>query len=167
MKNLSFICVLFVLANMACQNKPVAKNDFSKCKFGAPQAIFSKTMPQIAQHQFELKNKIGTETVTFDSGKKLDLIQSGCNEIRQELTFMLAPTASDNWVELAASELEALGHLDAQLSPFRFWAGAIASQKDNFKLGQDLELEPKTFANIDRIKNNDYTLLKIILFQKG
>jgi len=167
MKNLSIFCIFFLLTITACKNKPEATNDFSKCKFGAPEAIFSKTIPQITQHQFELKDNVGTESVQFASGKKLDLIQSGCNEIRQELIFMLPPNASDDWVELAASELETLANLDAKLSPFRFWAGAIANQKSNFKLGQDVELEHKTFANIDKIKNSDYTLLKIILFQKA
>lgn len=161
-----FLSFIFIMS--ACsQADSTNTDDFSKCKFGKPNAIFSPKMNGITAHLFQIKERTGIEQVEFDNGKKLELIQTGCNEINQELIFTLPPTKNIDWVEMAASELEFLSTIDDELKPFSFWAGAISAKKNEFKLGQDVELEPNIFANIDRIESSDRVLLKITLSQKS
>jgi len=165
MKHYLPLLVLILLA--ACQSTDTAEqNNFSKCKFGQPQAIFSDSLPTVRSHAFQIQKQSAIEILQFDSGKKLELLQSGCNEIIQELKFTLPNQKIDNWVEATAQELEALGNLSQDLTPFRFWAGAIAHREKDFKLGQDLELDSNVFAKIDKIEASDYSILTVILSQK-
>lgn len=141
-----------------------------KCKFGQPTAIFSSTIPTVAQHQFHSKTEsVATEKIVFDSGKELEITQSGCNSIQQELLFRLKnkPISSDpELFALGIQELDALGKLSDKLKPFSFWAQAIYNQADALKKGMEIELEPNTYASIDLIEEGNDALIRIVLSQK-
>lgn len=158
---------LLLIGVMGCQNGAKNGNNPNHCKYGEPVAIFDAKIPGISKHTFISKGQTGEETVKFDSGKELTLIQSGCNDIRQELQFNLPsidfPNDTDFWIQKAIMELTALSQLNKKLAAFSMWASMIQSQKSDIHLAESFALSNGFYVQIDRIPSSDHFLLIIVL----
>jgi hypothetical protein len=138
------------------------------CKFGEPLPIFSKDMKGISSHSFNASRQEGKEVLEFDNGLKLEIIQSGCNSIRQEFRFALRPqglTSDMDYIQLASEQLRFLASVDERVSPLAFWANALDAQKSDMKLAEPRELEPLIFATVDKIESADGLMLRVVLAQ--
>ena len=147
-----------------CDSNNPNTSQKDKCKYGAPKAIFSDTISSLASHQFNLEGQVGTEYLVFQDGKKLEIVQSGCDQIQQEFQFNLAKEETDaekNWIKEAAMQLQALGSLGEAYLSFNFWAQAIQENQQRIQLGETVELATNFSMKIDHIKGNDYNLLLI------
>lgn len=157
-------CIIgFCLLISACQFNS------GKCKFGDPTAIFSDTMKMIKKHHFEIREKIGIELASFSNGMMLEVEQSGCNDIRQQFTFILPGDFSKSddafFKTLAAKNFRLLADSSPKLYPFTGWADAIDAVKDRLKLAEPIDVEKGTTVRIDKIVNNQQTMLVVQLSQ--
>ena len=150
----------------SCGNEVVKDptNPFAGCKFGKPEAIFSSEISVIKTHSFNIKGEAAIEKMGLENGNQLEIIQTGCNTIHQEMLFSLPIAASAvPLVELASNELANLGGFSENHMIFNIWANAIEQYADEFSPGKEVELEPGKFASIDKIKSSDGVLLRVIL----
>lgn len=158
---------LLVACVMSCQNGGKNGSNPNHCKYGEPVAIFDDKLPGIAKHTFASKGQSGEEYVKFESGKELTLIQSGCNDIRQELQFSLPginfPNDADYWIQRAIIELTTLAQMNKKLAAFTMWASMIQSQKSDIHLAESFSLSNGFYIQVDRIASSDHFLLIVVL----
>lgn len=125
-------------------------------------------MRGVAEHHFEAKGTDSEEQVKFANGKTLTILQSGCEQVRQEFRFELKETppadANDKfWVDQTILNLAALAVLDPQLMPLGNWVMMIRAQKDDIRLAETKALEGGFYTKIDRITSSDRVYLVIVL----
>ena len=161
-----FALLLFaVIIATSCKTDSAA----NKCKFGEPTAIFNSSIPTVTAHQFDMKGAIAIENIVFESGKELEITQSGCNEIQQELIFRLKNkkiSVDPELFALGIQNLDELGKLAEPLKAFSFWAQAIYNKADLLKKGMEVEIESNTFATIDLIEEGDDALIRVVLARR-
>ncbi len=164
-----FVLVLFFLSNCGSTSKKNA-GPFADCKYGKPTAIFNNEIPTVTENSFKIEGKEGLEKVIFEDGMELEIIQSGCNEVKQELFFRFKNKKFGSDFEMmtnAVQQLLDLGDLDEKLKAFTFWAQAVMKKPNTIKKGKALEVEPYTFVTIDQIDDQDDTIIWIILEQRA
>jgi len=157
------LLAILLLSLGSCQNGQ-SKDD---CKT-KPQAMLQAGMRGVAEHHFEAKGTDSEEQVKFANGKTLTILQSGCEQVRQEFRFELKETppadANDKfWVDQTILNLAALAVLDPQLMPLGNWVMMIRAQKDNLRLAETKALEGGFYTKIDRITSDDRVYLVIVL----
>lgn len=158
------------LLAFACQPEQGAEHDFSKCRYEAPEAIFSSSMPEIRNHNFEIRNGIGVERVTINNELQLTLIQEGCDYITQEFEFswpgkhMYEPDYF--WIQQSIDKFHQLGGLGAAYLSFRSVAKAIESSSGQVKLNSPIELQAGIYLSIEPNPTNDTAILLITLSEQ-
>lgn len=160
---------LIIISLLACKNAPDTQQmeaDLNQCDRGKPQAIFSKDLPFVNEYSFEEQKSFTLETVQFDS-LKLELVQSGCERLKQEFRFTLPETYENEeagfWVDKSIWSMNYLIKTYPALMPLSGWVEAIAFQKADFVIGEPLQDEGGTYVLIDKIVQGDETLLKVEL----
>ncbi len=165
------VVLAIVLALPSCNSnsdhKKAIENKFSECKYGKPQAIFSDTLQHIEAHHFTMQGKAGIEQVEFDHGVQLELIQTGCNQIRQEFRFDLPGNHDEkntaDWVRESHLLFRYMGTLSEAHVSLTFWGNALLDQIQQIKMGQALALAPGFSATLDKIPGTDQTTLIVVL----
>lgn len=161
------ICLIFItILTLACQRNESGSNG-NDCKYGAPKAVFLAQDEFVESHEFVVNENEATEQVSFQDGTKLTLIQSGCENIRQEFRFALDSipdnTEPSYWIAQTVAKLRLLGSLGPDYFAFTSWAQEIEQQMDTIKLSESFELQPGFFVRIDPIRGaNDATLVLIL-----
>ena len=163
MKRTYLLLLLFLILTSACRNSS-KKED---CKYGKPTAIFTDGQPGIQSHRFTLEGNEATEYVRFNDSLQLTLLQSGCNEIRQEFQFYLPGNFQDKtpdfWVQLSIQLFQRLNSLGPAYSGFGIWAQSITEQQDHIKLSEATALQQDFYITIDRILSAENATLVLIL----
>lgn len=167
---MKYLTSLFTILIIACGSpESTDTTGFANCKFGSPKAIFSKNTPLVSSHTFKADNHAATETVFFDADIKLELTQSGCEKPKQVFQFTMPGNSkqytSENWIDMALTQLTFLGNLEESLQPLLFWSTALKNQKETIKLGAPTALEQGFFAKIDKVAGEKNGLLIIELYQ--
>ncbi len=143
----------------------------SACKYGEPVPIFSSGPAQISSHNFEKKGQKAVEELLFADRTRLEIFQSGCNEIRQEFRFNLPPIESDLpdslWFNQATERMIFLGDLDEKYLSLSLTGGVIQQQKKEMQLGQFLEIDYDTYLMVDRIVEPQSTLLIVVMEKRS
>jgi hypothetical protein len=157
-KTLYFLSFALFLFNCKNNTTDIAdKKPFSDCKCGKPAPIFIKNIPDfVSGHNFTMTSDAGVELVTFKDRTKLQIVQTGCNDIKQEFSFIyenpsLQSYSDAMWIQKAIDEFKKIGAASPEYQPFSLWGNAIESRKDEFKIGEDKELEKGFFMKIDKI----------------
>ncbi len=166
--------VVFIILGFwaACSGSPNsdANTPFANCQFGAPEAIFSKDIPRVKTHQFQLHTQFAEEKIVFEGDILLELIQSGCEKPRQEFQFRLPvntkPYTDVDWINLSLDMFAFMGNLSPALNPFLVWLGALKEKKERIKLGLPIELEQGFFVKIDKVASENEGILTILLYQE-
>ncbi len=156
------VLMLVAMLYVSCSDSKNQTKDFSQCKYGMPSAIFSQTLKQVKAHSFQLKSQEAIEIIHFDNDVKLELIQSGCDEIRQEFRFTIKNFQKSNFqhtIDEALKQLRYLGGLSDQYASFSFWSDAIAQKSMQLKAGEVYEIESNRFVKIDLIPENKQAIL--------
>jgi hypothetical protein len=140
------------------------------CTLGDPVAIFNAQIEGVETHQFSHEGRESVESIQFDNGVRLEILQSGCELVRQEFRFYMperGPDASEMslWVQAATNLYFFLGSLDYQFQVFQEWAAAIEQQSERFVRGEALEVYPGFWVEIDPVQTNTETMLRVILSQ--
>jgi hypothetical protein len=135
------------------------------CKYGSPVAMFSDSIPGVVQHNFALKGQEGLESVELERGLKIEVLQSGCDKIRQEFRFNISESLPDttNWIETSGNIFISISGLDPNLAPLANWGTAIQQFASELKLGESKEVGEGFFIKIDRIKQGNNNLLIAVL----
>lgn len=163
-----FLFSLFSILLFSCsENKPKEVNDFSDCKYSIPTPVFSTSNKAIETTAFEVVDRKGIENVIFKNKLKLELVQSGCNEVKQDFTFivpMVNKSADQQfWLYQAEQLLRFLGNSDMSLVQFGEWSNVIKELIPEMYLGQEKEIQTGYFVTIDKIDGGEETIIKIVL----
>ena len=149
---------------IACSNDSGSQSD--DCTAGLPEAVFSPEVEGVENHNFVLNGRQSTETFQFPDGVKVEILQSGCEKVRQEYRFTFqSETLPDDasWLQAAGGWLTRLGALGPEYQVYLAWRDAIMQQGTNFKVGAPAEVGPGFLATIDRISGDSEQILIIIL----
>ena len=132
-----------------------------KCKYGEPVAIFSDDLPGISDLQFTGSGQVANEDVAFESGLRVSVEQSGCNDIRQVFNFTTERPGEGepNWFLLTGEQFNFIGNLSPKLEPMLMWASVINGNAGSFRLGEPLEVERGFFIKIDKIDSGRDVIL--------
>ena len=119
----------------------------------------------------ELELDFAEEDVEFANRDQLNKLlleieQSGCNDIRQQFSFIMFGNFKDTpnddiWKQLAVKHFRDLANISPSLFAFNGWADAIESVKDKLKLSEPMDLEGKTQVRIDKILSSDKATLVV------
>jgi len=167
---LLFFTLIFCGLMLACGSEKKSTAPFGNCQYGPPKAVFKAEIPKISKHEFQLNKNAAIETVKFDNGIALELIQSGCEKPKQEFQFTIpAPTNNfkdGDWINMGIDMFSYMGNLAPELQPFLMWQGALKDRIDQLKLGLPHELEQGFFVKIDKVAGGDSGLLLVTLYQE-
>ena len=145
------------------------KSDFSDCKYGKPEAIFSAAIPQITAHSFNIHQREGIELVKFDNGITMELIQSGCDNIVQAFKFRIPgdhrKKSNLEWVNEAVKQLRYLGGLDQKFASLSFWGNEIEQINTILKLGSTHDIQQGFKVKIDKVLSINESILLLELSQ--
>lgn len=173
MKNISVLLtvLLFItLSSISSSCGDSNEDPFAKCRYGKPQAVFSSEVTQVQQHQFKVQGLEGIEEVKFANGMDLELIQSGCNEIKQTFNFripaQLEAQEEGFWIGMASEQLRYLSSLDPNYTDLQLWAQAIEAVASQLRLGEKMEVQPSFFVKINKVKSSDYSLVTVEFSQE-
>ncbi len=165
MKQLFFL--LLVLFSTACGSG--SSSSANTCPYGSPVAIFDEKIPGIVTHQFSVEGQNANESVQFDNGMALSILQSGCEHIHQEFRFTIPGKAPEDgdafWMAQAAQQFHFLGQLSERHHQYHQYAKAIETIAPEAKLAQEVALGDGFSIKTDRISGPDYTLLQVTLKQ--
>lgn len=161
--NLLFFFVILAFLFTNC-NETESKKE---CTFGEPVPIFKSTNEAVRKTTFQKNGRQGIEEVLFKNGISLELIQDGCDEVKQDFSFKLPPSNAAQpdtfWVEKGSQLLRYLSKTDLTLTQFGQWAGMIDQNKALFKLGEAQEVQPNYFITVDKINSPNETIVKVTL----
>lgn len=161
--NLVFNCFWLLLVGSWLWEGCSGAGSPKDCLYGQPVAIFADDLPNMLEHQFEQKAQEAKELMRFNNGLRVELTQSGCDEIVQEFRFELADSLLQGQMieplALAVGQLAYMGSLGPEYQGFQEWARALAGQKEEFKLSQPMELGPGIGATVDQIKGGGLTTI--------
>ena len=151
--------LLAIMAFAGCMDdaSSPAADPFADCRYGAPKPIFSEGLRSVTQHGFHLEESRAVETVSFDDGLKLSILQSGCDYIHQEFQFHLieqfAGAPSSYWIQETINRFNQLGQLGPAYVIYVSVADALSERSNQIVLGESTELQPGFFA---KIENGNY-----------
>jgi len=159
----SLLPLFFLLAIIACGDNSSSNN--TKCAYGQPLAIFDESLPQVVTHQFSAQGQNASELLQFDSGLSLEVLQGGCDHIKQEFRFRIPGKAPENseafWIAQAIAHFHFLGQLSERHQQYHQYAKAIENIGAEMKLAQTRSLGDGFSIRIDRISGVDYNLLQV------
>jgi len=142
-----------------------SSDPFTKCKYGKPQAIFEETFTKVDSQRWEIKGMDGIEQVWFENGMQLELLQQGCDKVKQTFHFKLPGTFApdENWILLAASQFQYLSAISERHFELGIWGQAITQDSESLFLGEKISLQPGYSIKIDKISGSDFAVLMVEL----
>lgn len=165
--------VLFCIALLGfagCANEPPADELFTDCRYAAPKPIFHEGLESVARHHFQLEQGKAVESLSFDDGLQLQILQTGCDHIHQEFRFELDggdTAAPDNfWISEAAGQFYRLGQLGASYVVYLSLARALDERNGQFRLGESIELQAGFYAKVERQNSRGRQLLAVSLSEQ-
>lgn len=163
------LSILVVLLFASCSNNSQT-NSAGDCKYGSPTAIFNDTLQQISQHQFTTNENESSESISFQDGTNLQILQSGCNSIKQEFHFTYSgdyqERSLDQWIEEALLQFIKLSQMHPDYMVFQLWGQAIAAKAEEIKRAESIELESGFYFKLDWITSSNDANLMLTLSEK-
>ncbi|MCB0564676.1 MAG: hypothetical protein H6573_18070 [Lewinellaceae bacterium] len=168
---LLLLCLaLLGLTSCADETPATTADPFADCRYGAPKPIFNEQVRSIIQHNFRLEEDRAVETVSFDDGLQLSILQTGCDYINQEFRFNLTnpyPGAPASfWIQEAINHFYRLGQLGSAYVIYASVADALNQKSGRISLGQSTELQSGFYARIEDGKSGNGGLLVITLSEQ-
>lgn len=162
------ICLL--IFGSGCGNS-AEKDPFANCKYGQPKPIFSAEVAGIQQHNFELDDLVGIESISFPDSTSLKIFQSGCDQVKQEFQYefskSLVVEEPDFWTKKAIELFFRLGQLGPEFAVYHSWAEAIFQTKDQFRVGEAQEVQPGFYVRIDKVIGSNNAILMLTLSENS
>ncbi len=155
--------LLLVIPFFACgpSSKP--------CTYGSPTAIFNKELKGVLEHQFSVKGQDAQESIAFDNGLNLEVLQGGCNALKQEFRFSLKGNIEEGdkmvWINQTAQLFHFLGDLSDQHLVYHQYAQALKTVATEINLGESFPLGEGFFIKLDHIAGSGYELLVVEVSQ--
>ena len=172
---------------LSCNGNSLAKEP---CRFGEPTPLFSSNTEGISRYTFDKDGQNATESLflkdmykipldtlgnAISIPAKLEILQSGCNEVEQEfrIEFMDKSVGMQMPHDIAASEcayhvtifFQILGNLDKKAISFYSLADAIGEKMESFRFNEPIALQDGFTAQIDKIHSPESTMITVVLKQ--
>ncbi len=152
----------FLLALFGCSTAP-------KCPY-KPEPIFSQDLPHVVAYRFERQGTQSLESLLLDTQVLLEIGQEVCRHTRQEFRFTVSGDYSrfpdSLWLKEAARQLVFLSTFSPKQAPLKAWADVLEAARPAMRLGEEKELQPGVFAQVDRIVSPEQSVLILILAQR-
>lgn len=166
MRAIVAIGLSFFLMNCTADRPVEQQNYFEDCAYTAPEPIFSKDVTSVEYHTFELQRQIGIEQVVFENGLKVEIVQQGCDAIRQDFRFTLDTQYSNDesefWIQQAGKLFFFMGGLEEQYLPLYEWGNAIVQNAANMQLNRSFEVFDGFSVEVQLQKESVNQLLLIV-----
>jgi hypothetical protein len=163
---LRWIALMLPVLLSAC-GKSDKSDPFADCKYSRPEAIFSQNLPGVSRHSFEIAEGSAIEKLQLDKGIRLTVLQSGCEEVRQEFRFEMPgkyqERGPDFWIDQSIMQLDKLADLGPEYFIFEAWARGVFEKNDQISLGRNTEIQPGFDIRIDRELHSDHAILVLTL----
>ncbi len=166
------LAIFLVLFSLSCQFEPTTKQQdyFKDCLYSAPEAIFVKHLSDIKFHQFELKKAEGNEKVNFSNGLELEIIQTGCNKLKQEFRFNVYGNIDikdhEFWIQQAGKYFFYIGALDEYLLPLYEWGELLIRNTTYMRLGKNFEAAEGFLVQVNLRQQNPDKAILIVTFSE-
>lgn len=140
------LAIFLVLFLISCHSEQTTKQQdyFRDCLYSAPEPIFVKYLSDIKFHKFQLDREKGVEKVNFDNGLELEIIQTGCNQMKQEFRFSIYGNMNTRepefWIQQAGKYFFYLGALDEYLLPLYEWGELLVRNAPYMRLNKNFEV---------------------------
>ena len=158
-------CLFSFLILTAC----ASGSNENACPYGKPAPIFSDTLEAVRAHIFETNEQEASEQVLFVTGQELEILQSGCETLRQEFQFSMEGDYTSEtpafWLQQATLYFQFLGKLSNQHYALYAWGQAIAEVAPEMKLGEAYEVQPHFEVTVDKIVSKEQAMLIVTLSQ--
>jgi len=156
-------CLFFsLLTLLACETKKT-------CKY-KPAPIFEAGLPHVLQYNFEVQGQQSLESLLLDTNILLEISQDVCTETRQEYRFRVQGDFSkfpdSLWLKEATRQLVFLSSFSQKQAPLKAWADIIELRRSDMKLGEDREVEPGVFVQVDKVISPEQSTLLLVFSQK-
>ncbi|MEZ5044438.1 MAG: hypothetical protein R2828_31380 [Saprospiraceae bacterium] len=166
---LALFFISLMLLTLGCSSDST-DDLFIDCAYSAPEKIFSEDLPSVSLHHFQMGNMQAEETLQFENGSKLKLIQSGCDYLKQAFEFsspMLERQKSATyWVEESLNLLKMISQLGPEFITYNSWASAIHQKTAEFELDKFLELQEGYYVKINHRNQKGDAILMLTLSEK-
>lgn len=140
-----------------------------KCAYGSPTPIFSKDLEKVSTHHFTVNGQDASETIEFSNGLFLEILQGGCNSVRQEFRFLIPGESKEDvpayWVAMAIDLFHLLGDISEKYLVYHQYGKALEEKGNNIKLGESFELGEGFGIKVDRIAGTNQNILIVELSQ--
>lgn len=147
--------ILFGMAG--CMDEPSSADVFEDCRYSAPKPIFKDGLESVSTHHFQLEKEKAVESLAFDDGLQLLILQTGCDYIRQEFRFEWdggRKGAPDSfWIGEAADKFYRLGSLGPAYIVYHSIARALEERNGEIRLGQNIELQAGFYVKVDNLNS--------------
>ncbi len=162
----STLLVGFIILWAQCASSP--SDPFANCRGGKPKAVFEGAYAAIDSQHFEIRGMEGIERVWFANGVELELIQAGCEKVRQIFQFELPGQfeETENWILLSASQFQFLSSISERHFELGMWGQAIQQHVGSLFLGEKIMLQPGFFIKIDKVRGTDKATLIVELSEE-
>jgi hypothetical protein len=180
MRKLIFVSLILIAA---CTGKV-------PCKFGTPKPLFSPSNALVSNYLFEVKGQNAVEKLRLDSifstsineNKKpifipleLEIIQSGCEEVVQEIRIeffdqknkMPKNFRAPDCANIIAQIFIDFSRLGGRSIAFQPLAEAILEKENNFIYGEETMLKKGFTIQLDKVHSPESTLVTLILKNKA
>lgn len=161
------IFLLAILISLVACNSKKGKQADEKCQ-SKPSAIFSDTMQVVKSHQFEVNGENSNENITLKNDVRIEILQSGCQNLRQEFRITrigdFSKMRDQDWISGTHLTFDGLSRTSLGLQGLRQFAEIIKENEPNIKLGQSFTPDPSVEITIDKIINKNEGSM-IIVFQ--
>ena len=162
MKKIVFVLLISIVWS-ACE-------EAKSCQHGDPTPMFSNELEGVVHHDFQKKNQQSVEMVSFDSGVDLEVLQEGCENLKQEFRFTVKGNRENVpdslWMKEASRQFAYIATLSAKLMPMKQWGDAIEQVRGQMKLGEPAALSENIHLTIDRINGRGESTLLVVLESK-
>lgn len=154
----------------SCERNEETTDDYANCRYDKPEAIFYDGLPQISDHQFQLKGRAGEERFTLSGGIRVTIYQYGCDSRTQEFIFESGNAnlcdAPDDCLRQVIQLFQALSRLGPEYHVFRVWAQAMKSEGASLRYGKNLQLAEGFWMKLDQKRGHGSTTLMLTLSEK-
>lgn len=166
-----FPSILFILLFLAsCGSSGQQNNGSDQCET-KPSAIFSDTMAIVKGHNFEAKAENSTEEVILKNDVRIEILQSGCEVLRQEFRITrkgdFMKMEDSFWISGAFQTLGQLSDSSPALKGLESFANVIAQNLPKMKLAQPFYPEPEYSITVDKIANAEAGTIIVIIEGNG
>ena len=158
-KAMVVLAILFSCSSKKGKDKPSL--DPSDCLYNAPVAIFDHVQDSLLDYKFERLGEYKTSETFLLEAEKVEIIQSGCDQISQEFRFQ---TNSElEIIDYSSDIFNRFSALDPSLFALNQFANEFQRQGELIKTGQKIQFSEIIYLKMDETPMGESRIIRILM----